>query len=276
MARRCGCASDSCSCTVVAGEGMTVTGAGSDRNPYVVTSNLTDIETGFDVQYNNVDVVRDVHRLDFRGSAVHVSSGADEAVVTVTVPDPTTGAIIPTGCVWMFGMSNMPAGWLLCDGRNNLLITDYPNLYAAIGNRFGGDGVTTFGVPNLIDRFPVGSSPSKPIGAVGGSSVKAIAVANLPPHTHAIDHNHQARNTSSAGTHDHNVRMSPNPGTGATAARGTTAYTDTTGPVENDGAHVHSLDLGNYVGNTSSTLNATGAPLDVTPSFQSLAFGIKT
>src|SRR5215510_6720819 len=161
MARRCGCASDSCSCFVLAGDGMTVTGAGSQGNPYVVTSNVSDIETGIDVRYNNVAVINDVHQLDFRGSAVNITPGADKAVVTVTVPDPTTGAIIPVGSIWMFGMSNMPAGWLLCDGRTNLLIADYNALWGVIGNNFGGNGTTTFGVPNLTDRFPVGISPTK-------------------------------------------------------------------------------------------------------------------
>jgi microcystin-dependent protein len=255
---------------------MTVTGAGSERNPYVVTSNVTDIETGFDVQYNNVDVIRDVHRIDFRGTAVHISPGTDEAVVTVTVPDPTTGAIIPTGCVWMFGMSNMPAGWLLCDGTLQQ-VTTFPNLFAAIGTNFGGDGVTTFGVPDLTDRFPVGQSVAKPIdGVPGGAAVASIAVANLPPHTHSIAHNHTAKNTSSAGQHDHSVHMSTSDGSAQSLRRGSGSYTDGPGPVLSDGSHVHSVDLGNYVGNTSSTLNAAGSPLNVMPPYQALAFGIKT
>lgn len=257
---------------------MTVTGAGSDRNPYVVTSNVADIETGIDIQYNNVDVIRDVHRIDFRGTAVHIDPGSDEAVVTVTVPDPTTGAVIPTGCVFMFGMSNLPAGWLLCDGTLKQ-ITTYPALFAAVGVNFGGDGVTTFGVPNLVDRFPVGASSSKPISGIpGGSSTKAIGVANLPPHAHDMSHDHPAVNSSSGGQHEHDLQKANNPGTaGIPIAKGASSIADTgPGGILPAGSHVHSVNIPHYSANTGGTPNATGTPIDVTPPFQALAFGIKT
>jgi len=261
---------------VVAGDGMTITGAGSDRNPYVVTSNVSSIETGIDIQYNNTTVIQDVHRLDFRGTAVSIAPGTDEAVVTVTVPDPTTGIVIPTGCVFMFGMSNLPSGWLLCDGTLKS-ITTYPNLFAAIGTNFGGDGTSTFGVPNLMDRFPIGSSVTKPINGVsGGSTTKAIGVANLPPHAHTMNHDHPAVNTSSGGNHDHPIALSDATGTGATVRRGTGQSTDGEGPIKVSGTHLHSVDVPSYVGNTGTTVSAAGTPLDIMPPWLALAFGIKT
>jgi microcystin-dependent protein len=279
MARRCGCASDSCSCVVVAGDGMTVTGSGSNQNPFVVTSNVTDIETGFDVQYNNVNVIRGIHRLDFRGTAVHIDPGTDEAVVTVTVPDPTTGALIPTGTVFMFGMSTMPAGWLLCDGTLVSRST-YGNLFSAIGTNFGaGDGVSTFALPNMTDRMPVGISATKQIdGTPGGSATKAIGVANLPPHTHAINHDHPALNTSNAGVHQHDLQKASSPGaSGSTLAMGVTTIAQTgPGGIQSAPGHVHSVDVPNFVGNTTSTSGASGTPLDVMPPWRALAFGIKT
>lgn len=262
---------------VVEGDGITVTGTGAKLNPYVVTSNVSDIKTGIAVQYNNVDVIRDVHRLDFRGAAVHIDPGTDEAVVTVTVPDPTTGAIIPTGAIWMFGMSNPPAGWLPCNGATNLLIATYPALFAAIGTNFGGDGITTFGVPNMNDRFPVGASALKPINGVpGGAASVSIGVANLPPHAHSIDHNHPAKNSSTAGGHDHDIISSATDGNNAVVRRGAGSTQTGGGPIEQAPGHQHSVDLGNYVGSTSSTPNATGAPLSTTPPYQAMAFAIKT
>jgi microcystin-dependent protein len=261
---------------VTAGDGIQVTGTGIPTNPYTVTSTVADIETGFDVQYNNTDVVHDVHRLDFRGTAVTVTSGTDEAVVTVSVPDPTTGAIIPTGAIWMFGMTTPPAGWLLCDGRTDLLIATYSNLFAAIGTNFGGNGTTTFGVPQLMDRFPVGVSATKPINGVpGGSATKTIGIPNLPPHVHSIAHNHGAKATSSDGSHDHNLELSEATGTAASVRRGTTASSPGAGPVKNNGGHTHTLDLGNFTGNSGNGAG-TGTPLDILPPWQALAFMIKT
>jgi len=269
MARRCGCASDSCSCVIVAGDGMTVAGAGSERNPYVVTSNVVDIETGIDVQINNANVAVDVHRLDFRGSAVSVTPGVDEAVVTVTVPDVTTGVIIPTGTIWMFGSSNPPDGWLLCDGAIYTIAT-HPELFAVIGTNFGGDGTSNFAVPNMLDRFPVGASATKPIGT---AAAKALAVANLPPHTHAITHDHGPKNTNSAGNHTHEIELSNNDGTAGSVRRGTSTVQVGPGPVRSDGAHIHSVNLGNFVG--TSGVTGTGTPVDVMPPWRSLAFVIK-
>ena len=276
MARRCGCASDSCSCIVVAGDGMAVTGSGSERNPYVVTSLVANIETGIDVQSNSTNIILDAHQLDFRGSAVTVTPGADKAVVTVTVPDPVTGAIIPPGTIWMFGSTDAPAGWLMCDGAE-LQISAYGNLFAAIGTNFGGDGITTFNVPNMMDRFPIGASGSRPInGEPGGDTTTGIAVANLPPHTHGINHNHGPKNTASAGNHMHELEMSGGTGSGSTVRRGTSEMSPGVGAIHSNGAHVHSLDLGNYIGDTSSTQGASGTPLDIMPPWHALAFIIKS
>ena len=48
--------------------------------------------------------------------------------------------------------AGIPSGWLRCDGYDGYLKTDYPRLYAKLGNKFGGS-VTTFGVPNCIDLY---------------------------------------------------------------------------------------------------------------------------
>lgn len=253
---------------------MTVTGAGSDNNPYVVTSLASSIQTGFDVQYNDSNVTTGVHRIDFRGSAVSVSAGVDEAVVTVTVPDPTSGAIIPTGAIWMFGMSTMPTGWLLCDGAS-YSTTTYANLFAAIGYTYGGSGAS-FNVPNLTDRFPVGRSGTKPLAGTGGAATKTIATANLPPHAHDMTHDHPAVSSSTDGGHRHSLDQSTADGSAPTMRRGqATVDFSGTGPfTSSDGNHNHSVNVANYVGSTGTVGSAT--PLDVMPPWLSLSFGVKT
>lgn len=273
MARRCGCASDSCSCEVVGGEGIVVTGAGSPRNPYIVNSTVADIETGVDVQYNNVTVIRDVHQLDFRGSAITITPGTDEAVVTISVPDPVSGYSVPTGAMWMFGGAVPPTGWLLCDGATKL-IADYANLYAVIGTTYGGDGATNFKVPNLMDRFPIGASPSRPANEGGGGSAsKSIATGNLPPHSHDITHGHAATNTGPGGQHDHQIRLATSTGGQGTVAKGSGTWFLDDAPINDAGPHVHSLQVPNFNGASGNA--GGGAALDIMPPWLALAFIIK-
>jgi microcystin-dependent protein len=261
---------------VVAGDGISVNGSGSDRNPYVITNTLVDIETGIDVQVNNANVVTQVHGLDFRGAGVTVTPGTDEAVVTI--PGPTGGLAevpVPPGTIWMYGAATPPAGWLLCDGQV-LLIADYSDLYAVIGTNFGGDGVTDFALPDLMDRFPIGASATRPInGDPGGAETQQVQVANLPPHTHTMNHDHPAVNSSSAGAHDHEVSLADNDGSASNVRRGAGGATWGAGPVANAGAHVHSVNVPAFVGNTGTTVNATGNPISIMPPWVAIGFIIR-
>lgn len=56
-----------------------------------------------------------------------------------------------------------PRGWAMCDGRL-LSVEEYPVLFALIGATYGGDGVTTFGLPDLRGRLPVGADPARAPG----------------------------------------------------------------------------------------------------------------
>ncbi len=80
------------------------------------------------------------------------------------LPNPTTTPIqtlistAPLGTVLSFAGSKAPNGYLLCDGAS-YKVADYPDLYAVIGNTYGGD-TENFNVPNLIDKFIQGSTTS--------------------------------------------------------------------------------------------------------------------
>ena len=60
------------------------------------------------------------------------------------------------GQILAVGFNYAPVGWLACDGQI-LPIADYDVLYALIGTTYGGDGATTFAVPNLNGRVAIGS-----------------------------------------------------------------------------------------------------------------------
>ena len=104
---------------------------------------------------------------------------------------------VPTGVVLPFANENAPTDWLLCDGlRHSRAI--YADLFAEIGIAFGaGDGSTTFNVPDLRGRVPlgkddlggnrayrVGSSAARQIGGGGGASTHRLSQGQMPRHSH--------------------------------------------------------------------------------------------
>jgi microcystin-dependent protein len=98
--------------------------------------------------------------------------------------------------VWM-ATPSAPAGFLVANG-SAVSRTTYAALFAAIGTTWGvGDGSTTFNLPNLVNRMPIGSGGLYALAATGGSK-DAIVVS----HTHTITdpgHRHQLRGASDTG-----------------------------------------------------------------------------
>ena len=85
-----------------------------------------------------------------------------------------------------FPASATPTGWLPCDGTA-YNISAYPGLFAVIGTAYGGDGITTFAVPNTLGRVAVGAGSgagltTRTLGETDGSEV----IAAPPNHTHSV------------------------------------------------------------------------------------------
>ena len=96
--------------------------------------------------------------------------------------DPFLGEII------MFGGNFAPRGWALCDGQL-LPISQYTALFSILGTTYGGDGRTTFGLPDLRSRTAVhaGNGPGLstiPLGDKGGVETVTLGINNMPPHNH--------------------------------------------------------------------------------------------
>ncbi|MFK3669083.1 phage tail protein [Leifsonia aquatica] len=92
-----------------------------------------------------------------------------------------------------------PKGWSLCNGQL-LPINQNQALFALLGTQFGGNGQTTFGLPDLRGRVPVGFSANHPIGASFGEASHTLTVAELPPHAHAASVASSATVTTPTGT----------------------------------------------------------------------------
>jgi len=98
-----------------------------------------------------------------------------------------------------------PQGWMFCDG-SLLPISQYQALFSLLGTTYGGNGTTTFGLPDLRSRVPVGATLSGggqqltryQMGDTGGSETVALTPAQMPMHNHTIKTNDssETQNTS--------------------------------------------------------------------------------
>ncbi len=91
------------------------------------------------------------------------------------------------GIVVPFAGAAAPAGWLLCSGAA-VSRTQYAQLFAVIGTTYGsGDGKTTFNLPDLRGRVPVGVNGSAdPLGKREGEKMHALVENEMPRHSHRL------------------------------------------------------------------------------------------
>lgn len=90
------------------------------------------------------------------------------------------------GEIRLFAGNYAPAGWAFCDG-SLLSIAEYDVLFALLGTTYGGDGTTTFALPDLRGRVPVHVGPGYAQGEMGGAEAVTLTAANLPAHTHTVN-----------------------------------------------------------------------------------------
>lgn len=161
----------------------------------------------------------------------------------------------PIGSIEIFAgsSSKVPSGWLLCNGAT-VSRTTYDKLFSVIGETYGaGNGSTTFKIPNLSGRVPVGANSTYALASTGGS-----ANAVIPYHRHSI-----AERTISGGSHDHKLgRRNVYTATGSAAAvvtyGGGTANDSETGSA----THTHTLSAHytEYAGTSGNTSGANMQP----------------
>jgi microcystin-dependent protein len=92
------------------------------------------------------------------------------------------------GEIRMFGGNFAPLGWAFCNGQI-LAISQYDALFALIGTTYGGDGQTTFALPDLRGRIPIhaGTGPGlspRTLGESSGMETVTLSVNQLPAHDH--------------------------------------------------------------------------------------------
>ena len=132
-----------------------------------------------------------------------VNGGVDIQDASITYQKLATSLInslVPIGSVLPFAGVSPPGGWFVCDGHA-VSRTTYAVLFSQLGTYWGGgDGTSTFNIPNFVNRVPVGygSGASWGFGTYGGETSHQLSIAEMPGHDHGYSqspHDH--------GTHAH-------------------------------------------------------------------------
>lgn len=123
------------------------------------------------------------------------------------------------GQIMMFGGNFAPAGWAFCDGRI-LNIMDNPALFSVLGTSYGGDGRTTFALPDLRGRVPIHPNNARGLsitrlGAKGGAETVVLNQTEMPVHNHTgfgtIKASSEQTNVQSKSNSPENTYPSPLP-----------------------------------------------------------------
>lgn len=166
------------------------------------------------------------------------------------------------GEIRAFGFDFPPRGWVKCDGQT-MPVSQHSALFSLLGTRYGGDGRTTFRVPDLRGRTPIhhgqGPGPNRQLGESGGNAEVALGTANLPEHAHGNDLEVPVSTAEGNAVNPDGNALAAQPD-----ARGTV-------PVYTDGATDGSMDVAGSVESTGS-----GQPYDNMPPFTAVNYCIAT
>jgi len=149
-------------------------------------------------------------------SATILAAGLSTTTPALADSDPYLGEVM------IVGFTFCPRGWADASGQI-LPINQNQSLYSLYGTTFGGDGRTTFALPRMRGRIPIGNDGSNgTMGQLGGSETNTMTAAQMPSHTHQ------------AGVQTTNVAAnSPNPASDAFGIATSNTYVDGAAPNQN-------------------------------------------
>lgn len=156
-------------------------GAGETR---ITAADLTHMESGISAAtqgVTNVETKVAALQEETKGLSGKISEAA------ANVSDVLHKAV-PIGSVLIWMSTTPPEGWLICNGRT-LNRADYPDLFKVLGTRFGSTSSTTFSIPNMGGRMPIGEGGTFHLGGVGGEAAHKLTVDEMPSHNHGVGGN---------------------------------------------------------------------------------------
>jgi microcystin-dependent protein len=127
------------------------------------------------------------------------------AALSVLAPKPAAAQSEPfLGQLMLFGGNFCPRGWADASGQI-LSIAQNTALFSLLGTTYGGNGQTTFGLPDLRGRAPISDGQAPGLspyveGQVGGTESFTLTINQIPPHTHGVNATSTAATGFGAGT----------------------------------------------------------------------------
>src|SRR5436305_13661884 len=115
------------------------------------------------------------------------------------------------GEIRMFAGNFAPAGWMFCEGQL-LPISEYQTLFQLIGTTYGGDGQSTFALPDLRGRIPLHFGNGFTLAETGGVETVTLTVSQIPAHNHPF----LGTNNTATGTAPQSNLLSAAPGVNTT------------------------------------------------------------
>jgi microcystin-dependent protein len=109
------------------------------------------------------------------------------------------------GEIRIFAGNFAPAGWMFCEGQL-LPISEYETLFNLIGTTYGGDGQSTFALPDLRGRIPLHQGNGFTLAQTGGVETVTLQTAQIPAHNHAL-----LATSASASTTDPSQHLTAKP-----------------------------------------------------------------
>jgi microcystin-dependent protein len=189
--------------------------------------------------------------------------------------------LVPVGTILHTLRSSAPSGWLFHNQTVTSADTLYPALWAVAPASWKSG--TSLVIPNLADSVLIQQSTTS-LGGTGGANSRTIANSQLPPHVHAITHDHASVTTSDPGNHQHNDNSATGDWimTDIGASSGSLDLHDggsalgygVTSVTAAAGAHTHTVDLPSFVG-ASGDGGFPNAALDTTPKHLAVNLMIK-
>jgi len=120
-----------------------------------------------------------------------------------SVPKPGVGGIDVSDAfvseIRLMSFGYAPRHWAFCNGQL-LPINQNQALFSLLGTQYGGDGRTTFALPDLRGRVPMHARSGQNLGEKGGEVAHTLSTAEMPPHTHGLDATSAGGTTAIPGT----------------------------------------------------------------------------
>ena len=216
----------------------------------------------------------------------------------IVIPEPEPVVSVPAGAITAFAGITAPSGWLVCNGVA-VSRTTYPDLFTAIGTLYGqGNGSTTFNLPNLLGRMPVGFNSGETefnaMGKTGGAKTHELTQTEMPRHTHTQNsHNHTQNShghTLTDNGHTHATNTRGDDGSALAGSTNTYRFTDAANSTLNTGSSTTGITISDttatnqaqtavnqFAGGTATTQAATnGAAHNNLQPYIALNYIIKT